>query len=273
MELSYNDAVEQLRVAAQLRYETFPELLIMQDELKSALTHLECIETAYAEAGQIVADFQAKWFRKRDDILREIDEIDQLLQPVYQRLTQAQLRQKVARDRGWRNDVHKHQAAIDNDTAKAEELEWEIGERQYALGLIDTSFTEIYHSLARIRRARKAARTRLYRARRALNTRLDAIDNAPEHSQSKQRQLQYKVIIDRAEIPAKFQGNVKIVVKQDGMTHLYFGGMHTPAGQSHGHYVLDATGLKVYARDPFEPHSPHNYLSPKQQEGINPTPS
>lgn len=51
------------------------------------------------------------------------------------------------------------------------------------------------------------------------------------------------------------------VVRQDGVTHIYFGGIGPSDGQGHGHYILDDRGKVFYERLPFRPHGRQNYIA------------
>jgi len=50
----------------------------------------------------------------------------------------------------------------------------------------------------------------------------------------------------------------------DGMVNIYFGGVGTPNGLGHGHYVMDQYDRVVYRREPFDPHGAQNFTSSQQ---------
>jgi hypothetical protein len=58
----------------------------------------------------------------------------------------------------------------------------------------------------------------------------------------------------RAEVPAHYGHDVKVVNEPDGSTSIYFGGIGEPDGEGHGHYVLDQFGNITHRREPFQPH-------------------
>lgn len=66
---------------------------------------------------------------------------------------------------------------------------------------------------------------------------------------------------EKAGVPFQYRNNVHVSVKPDGTVNVYFGGVGTPDGPGHGHYVLSPSGTVTYRRDPFDPHGAHNFTS------------
>ncbi|MBR3322319.1 hypothetical protein IKG05_01615 [Candidatus Saccharibacteria bacterium] len=56
--------------------------------------------------------------------------------------------------------------------------------------------------------------------------------------------------------------DAKIVVKDDGTTHIYYGGIGGGDGFGHGHIVLNELGQVIYKRGIFESHGSHNHKVP-----------
>jgi len=51
----------------------------------------------------------------------------------------------------------------------------------------------------------------------------------------------------------------------DGMVNIYFGGVGTPNGLGHGHYVMDQYDRVVYRREPFDPHGAENFTRNRRE--------
>jgi hypothetical protein len=62
----------------------------------------------------------------------------------------------------------------------------------------------------------------------------------------------------RAGVPSHYGHEVKVKVEPHGVTSVYFGGIGTPDGPGHAHYVVDQSGKITWRRDPFENRGPHN---------------
>jgi len=95
---------------------------------------------------------------------------------------------------------------------------------------------------------------------------LDAYrDKKRQFDHAKERFDDYKAKLEgeRRDIASKagvHRGHhVKVVLKRDGKSHVYFGGRGEADGGNHGHYVLDESGNIEYRRDPNEPHGGQNY--------------
>ena len=72
----------------------------------------------------------------------------------------------------------------------------------------------------------------------------------------------WREIAAQAGVPRLFHDRVKIVVDDEGIKNIYFGGIGKPDGDNHGHYALHPSGKITYHRDPYRPHGAHNYTTP-----------
>lgn len=80
-------------------------------------------------------------------------------------------------------------------------------------------------------------------------------------AQSRQRQSDKRSIAERAGVPYQYRDNVLVSREPNGTINIYFGGLGTPNGPGHGHYVLDASGTVTYRRGPYDPHGAHNFTA------------
>jgi len=92
------------------------------------------------------------------------------------------------------------------------------------------------------------------KAKDAFQKRLEAVQ-----AQSKQRNDEKRVLAEKAGVPLQYRDNVYVTRKPDGSVNIYFGGMGSPDGPGHGHYVLDGSSQLTYSRDPYDQHGAHNY--------------
>lgn len=67
-------------------------------------------------------------------------------------------------------------------------------------------------------------------------------------------------LVIAAGIPENHHEAVHVTSDDDGNTHFYFGGLDSPDGLDHGHYVMNPAGVVFYQRNPGELHGGHNYL-------------
>ena len=72
------------------------------------------------------------------------------------------------------------------------------------------------------------------------------------------RNVSIQRMVQLAGISSEYADRLLVSWKSNGYVHLYFGGLESPDGIGHGHYVLNADHQLVYARDPFKPRGAHN---------------
>ncbi len=99
------------------------------------------------------------------------------------------------------------------------------------------------------------------KALEAYRARLDTFN-----AESQRRREWRQEVAKSAGVPAEYCSYVKVSVDADDATHVFFGGVGSPDGFGHGHYVVE-NNRAVYRRDPFRPHGPHNFI--KHEEGGN----
>jgi hypothetical protein len=66
-------------------------------------------------------------------------------------------------------------------------------------------------------------------------------------------------LAQRAGVPFQYLDDLYVSTEPDGTVNIYFGGLGSPEGPGHGHYVMDAYGNVTYARDPTDDHGAHNF--------------
>jgi hypothetical protein len=72
-------------------------------------------------------------------------------------------------------------------------------------------------------------------------------------------------LADRAGVPYQYRDNVYVSTEADGIVSIYFGGLGSPDGPGHGHYVMDAYDRIIYRRDPFDPHGSQNFADHEER--------
>jgi hypothetical protein len=100
----------------------------------------------------------------------------------------------------------------------------------------------------------KRAKQAFDEASRAFKQRLEKV-----RAESKQRKDDKRAIAERAGVPYQYLDNLWVTKDTNGSTNIYFGGVGTPNGPGHGHYVIDRSGTVTYKRDPFDEHGGHNF--------------
>jgi len=113
------------------------------------------------------------------------------------------------------------------------------------------------HAKAEHEHARAAflrAKTEFENAKLAFQSRLATLK-----SETEKRKSDKKSLAVRAGVPSQYHNDVYMTKKTDGTTHFYFGGVGSPDGAGHGHYVMESTGSVSYRREPFDPHGSQNH--------------
>jgi hypothetical protein len=104
----------------------------------------------------------------------------------------------------------------------------------------------------------KRAKADFDQAATAFRKRLDVVKVANTRKKDDKR-----AIAQRAGVPHRYLDNVWLSTQSDGMINIYFGGVGTPNGLGHGHYVMDQHDRVVYKREPFDPHGAQNFEEAK----------
>jgi len=91
-------------------------------------------------------------------------------------------------------------------------------------------------------------------------------DKKREFQLAKERFDDHRAVRMAAKQDAVFSAGLQhygheVLVKhqEDGSTSIYFGGVGTPDGPGHAHYVVDQFGNITYRRDPFADRGPQNF--------------
>lgn len=81
-----------------------------------------------------------------------------------------------------------------------------------------------------------------------------------------QRKDDKRSLAQRAGIPFQYLDDVYVSIDTEGNVNIYFGGLGSPEGPGHGHYVMDRDGNLVYARDPLSDHGSHNFTDYEERQ-------
>jgi len=100
----------------------------------------------------------------------------------------------------------------------------------------------------------KQAKAEFEHAKKAFHDRLDVVK-----AETKRRKDDKRALAEKAGVPFQYRDNVYVSRQPDGTVSIYFGGMGSPDGPGHGHFVLSASGTVTYKRDPFDEHGAQNY--------------
>lgn len=98
-------------------------------------------------------------------------------------------------------------------------------------------------------------------AKQAFGSRLATVKAA-----SSKRREDRKAVAAQAGVPHQYRDNVWIRTDAAGNTNIYFGGVGSPDGPGHGHYVLSSMGKVTYKRDPFDAHGAQNVVRDERLE-------
>lgn len=100
----------------------------------------------------------------------------------------------------------------------------------------------------------KQAKAELDRAQSAFRTRLERVK-----AETARRKESKRAIAEKAGVPFQYRDSVWVTTEPDGTTNVYFGGLGSPNGPGHGHYVLDRSNNVTYRRDPLDLHGSQNF--------------
>ncbi len=100
----------------------------------------------------------------------------------------------------------------------------------------------------------KQAKAEFDAAAKAFRARLEKV-----RDESAKRKNDKRSIAEKAGIPYEYRNNVYVSTDASGNTNIYFGGLGSPDGPGHGHYVMNRSGDVTYMREPFDAHGSHNF--------------
>lgn len=126
---------------------------------------------------------------------------------------------------------------------------------------IDTAnllYSEARKELRKLIDRRKEAQAIFDDASESFRERLEALNQVDEVEK-----VLNKAIAEEAGVPSEFLNDVVVIINDDGTIHIYFGGIGSPLGYGHGHYVMTSEGAIIYKRRVFGSRGPHNLVATK----------
>lgn len=131
---------------------------------------------------------------------------------------------------------------------------------QYAKDTFDTAkraFNQAKSEHEAAQEAFKKARSEHDAAKNAFKARLEVVKAEQQRRRNDNRSL-----ATRAGVPYQYLDDMKLSTDSEGNINIYFGGVGTPDGPGHGHYVVSRNGEVTYSRNPFDPHGAQNFTEP-----------
>lgn len=204
-----------------------------------------------------------------------IDHLNSLQESAYQNMKSAFESASSAHDRRDGAAAASYAASGHGYKAKSkghvEERRRLVGEIRAARDRHETfkiAFQRAKEAFISAKRTFDSAKAEHERAQSDFKKEKEAFDDASkkfkarlEHvrEENKKRNRGRQELAEKAGVPYEYRDKVWVSKKPDGVVHLYFGGIGTPDGPGHGHYVMDASGKVTYKRDPFNPHGSQNF--------------
>jgi hypothetical protein len=205
----------------------------------------------------------------------QIDECSRNQQTAYENMgrayddaSAAHGRRDGAAARSYADRGREYKAESQRYVARRRELIAEIraaGDRhkatQPAFQAAKVKFATAKAEFDRLKAIHETARTKFQEAKAAHESAKTAFTKRLEivRAANQRRNEDKKALAIKAGVPLQYQDKVYVTTKPDGTVHLYFGGLSTPDGLGHGHYVMDKNGKVTYKRDPFDPHGKQNF--------------
>lgn len=226
---------------------------------------------AYDEQDSAWQDFQ----RTRSSNGPRIDSLNSEQETAFENMKQAFDNASDAHDRRdgaaarmYADEGHRYKAEAQDAVAERRQLVQEIRDArerheatkpafQRAKAEFDQARDEHNRAKADHERAQaefKRAKADFDRAKSAFQARLETV-----RSERNRRQEDRRSAAERAGVPYQYHDNVLVSREPDGTVNIYFGGVGSPNGPGHGHYVMDSSGNVTYQRDPFDPHGSQNF--------------
>lgn len=215
--------------------------------------------------------------RLRDSYGPRIESLNRLQETAFQNMKRAFDSASSAHDR--RDGASAASYAADGHRYKAESQGY-VSERR---GLVDAlrnakahhdatkpAFQQAKDSFNSAKRRFDAAKAEHEQAQEAFKASKEAFDKAVAAFRARLEAVRSagradrRALAEKAGVPHQYLDQVWISKKPDGTVNIYFGGVGTPDGPGHGHYVLDRNGNVTYKRDPFDPHGAQNFTENQQ---------
>lgn len=238
----------------------------------------DVMHAAYADKQSAYDRQQSAWEslqRLRDNYSPRIESLNRQQETAFQNMkssfdnaTAAHDRRDGAAAKSYAEQGHGFKAEAKNCVDERRRLVAELrsaGDAQRALAepfkaakaRFDSAKREFEAAKAAHERAQttfKAAKEEFDRASKAFKTRLEYVK-----AQNAKKIEDKRAIAQKAGVPFQYLDKVWVSKDANGNTNIYFGGMGTPNGPGHGHYVVDRSGKVTYKRDPFDEHGAKNF--------------
>lgn len=208
-----------------------------------------------------------------DQLNREQETAYQRMRDSFDRASAAHASRDGASARSYADDGHAYKAESQRAVAERRRLVEEIRDAKsrhdatkpgfqrakdaHARAQADFNSAKAEHE--RLKSAFQTAKAVFERAKQAFETRLASVKSANEQRRSEKRRL-----AERAGVPSEYLDDVWVTTKPDGTVHFYFGGVGSPDGPGHGHYVMETSGHISYRRNSFDPHGAHNHTDHRE---------
>lgn len=210
-----------------------------------------------------------------DQLNREQETAYQRMRDSFEQASAAHASRDGASARRYADDGHAYKAESQRAVAERRRLVEEIRDAKsrhdatkpgfqrakdaHARAQADFNSAKAEHE--RLKSAFQTTKAEFERAKQAFETRLASVRSANEQRRSEKRQL-----ARQAGVPSQYIDDVWVTTKPDGTVHFYFGGVGSPDGPGHGHYVMETSGHISYRRDPFDPHGAHNHTDHERRQ-------
>ena len=277
--MARDDELDRLSAEQERAFQRKQDALAEQDrawERRKAAR--EVLERPYQEKQDAYEEQQEAWEelqRVRDRNGPRIDRLNDEQEAAFQNMKDAFERASAAHDardgasaRAYADDGHRYKAEAQAAVAERRQLVQEIRDAkarheatrapfQRAKAAFDRARDEHHGAKAHHERARdeyKRTKADFQSAKDAFQDRLAIV-----RAERQQRKDDKRSIAERAGVPYQYRDDVYISTEPDGTVNIYFGGVGSPEGPGHGHYVMDSTGNVTYTRDPSDEHGARNF--------------
>lgn len=273
--------MEALRVAANVRYEAYCTLQAARETHNDAVIHLRQVVRDKRLAGLTVIELAEKRQLIRAAADKVLEELRPIIEAVEHDEAVAKRKAHAAYLRGDHRMSRTHRDEARDLHEEGRPLRRERQQHLDAKTKADAEVKAAARIVEKLATEHKKAKQALFDAKQAIEVAESRVLEteiaygqadrryaaAQQHYEARQAQArrEWRRAASRAGVPHFFHDQLyietKVTDKEEEETHIYFGGLFSPEGEHHGHYILTEPGKVRYKRDPFQPHGPHNHLS------------
>jgi len=238
----------------------------------------EALNRRYQEKQDANEEQQRAWDelqRVRDRNGPRIDYLNDQQETAYQNMRNAFDRASSAHDahdgasaRMYADEGHRYKAETQEAVAERRRLVQEIRDAKARHDATRPDFQRVRAEFDRARAEHDRAKAEHGQAQAEFKRAKSDFDGVKNQFQArlkvvqaerKQRKDDKRSLADRAGVPYQYRDDVYVSPEPDGTVNIYFGGVGSPDGPGHGHYVMDRSGSVTYRRDPYDPHGTQNF--------------